>query len=358
MTYNLKNLNVSSLDFDNIKSSMTNFFEQQSDLKDLDFRNEASAVNLLLNMLATATAYNGVYAQYGFTNSFATTATVLESLLGIASNNSVLLKPVSSSFVNRTVNAIGVSLAEYSPFSARATNGSDIYFFNTEEISANTAKSINLYSGNEVVTYTNYDYTTQSCELPYSVDPNTINFYETNVSTGVVTKWTYVDKSATTTTSNNTHYTVVNGPKGYIVTNHFASSKTITTASTVTVKAVTSNGSLGNSATIFARSDTSFGTFDLPSGGYDLIGITEAKSSLLFKATGQERCVTIRDYKNAILSSGISGTNDESLITVQNGSYAGQVKVYVSNLGLIEQQQLMDYLAARTIAGIAVVYSL
>ena len=50
MTYQLTNLNVASLDFDDIKSSLISFLEQQSDLKDLDFRNEASSVNLLLNI--------------------------------------------------------------------------------------------------------------------------------------------------------------------------------------------------------------------------------------------------------------------------------------------------------------------
>ena len=55
MPYDLKKLNVASLDFDNIKSSLISFLEQQTDLKNLDFRNEASAVNLLLNILSNLT---------------------------------------------------------------------------------------------------------------------------------------------------------------------------------------------------------------------------------------------------------------------------------------------------------------
>lgn len=355
MTYNLKNLNVASLDFDEIKQSLTSFFEQQDELKNLDFRNEASSINMLLNMLSTVTAYNGIYAQFGFTNSFATTATMLESILGLAANTSVLIAPSLSAKTTRTITTT-TALEEYSSFNAKATNSSDIFFFNIESVPANTSKSITLYSGSETVFYTNYDYTTQACEVPYNVNPETIGFYETNVSTGVETKWTRVDKSSTTTTDNNTHFTVINGPRGYIVTNNFASARTITTSSKITIKTVISNGAVGNNSTIFARSNTTFGTTSVPIGGYNNISVAQARSALLFKATGQDRCVTLNDYKNAILSSGISGTNDSSKITVANGNLPGQVKVYVTNLLLDDQERLVEYLSSKAPLGISVIY--
>lgn len=355
MPYDLKKLNVASLDFDNIKSSLISFLEQQTDLKNLDFRNEASAVNLLLNILSTATAYNGVYAQYGYINSFATTATVLESLLGIASNNSVLLIPTNSAACTATITTSS-KLAEYSSFNARSVVNGDVFFFNTEEIAANSSKSIKLYSGSQVVSYKSYDYATQSCILPYGVNPETISFYETDITTNVTTKWTRTDKSNTAKSGNNTHYTVKNGSLGYVVTNNFASAKQITTASRVEIIAVIGNGSSGNSAVISPSSGTTINSITTPLGGYDLISINRARTSLLFKATGQSRCVTVRDYKNAILSSGIDGTNDESKITVSNGKYPGQVKVFVSGLSSNNSQQLIDNLSELTPAGITVVY--
>jgi len=357
MTYNINNLNVASLDFDDIKTSLIEFLEEQSDLSNLDFRNEASSVNLLLNILSTATAYNGVYAQYGFTNSFATTATVLESLLGIAANCSVTLAPTKSAVSNRTVNAInGTTLSPYTTFTSRATNGSDEFFFNVEQVNANSSKTIKIYSGLDVVTYTNYNYETQSCEIPYNVDPDTISFYETVINTNVTTQWTRVNKSSTAQTGNNTHFTVINGPRGYIVTNNSPSAKIITTASRVAVKAITSNGGVGNNAIISPATNTSFGTSELPSGGYDLISLAKAKSSVLFKTTGQERCVTADDYKNAILSSQITGTDNRDSITIQNGTYPGSVKIYVDNLGTAEQEALIDYLSDKVPVGIAIEY--
>lgn len=358
MTYKLNNLNVASLDFDNIKESLISFLEQQQDLKDLDFRNEASSVNLLLNILSTVTAYNGVYAQFGFVNSFATTTSLLESVLGIASNSSVLVAPTQSARSTRTVIASGATLADYSTFKARATNGADIFFFNTEEIPNKTAKIVTLFSGNEVLSFTNYNYDNQSCVLPANIDPATVNMYEKSTTSSTITKWTRVDKSATTTTGNNTHFTVVNGPNGYLVTNNFASSRKITTSSTVMINAIVSNGSIGNNATISSRSDTQFGTTPLPSDGYDTITVDSARSKLLFKATGQERCVTIQDFKNAIMSSGIEGTKSDSDITVANGSYPGQVKIYVNGLSTESAEKLMSYLSEKSIAGISLTYSL
>jgi hypothetical protein len=94
MSYQLKNLNVASLDFSDIRTSLIKFFKEQPDLADIDFENNASAANMLINILATATAYNGIYAQFGYVNSFATTTTLMQSILGIAANSSVLIAPV------------------------------------------------------------------------------------------------------------------------------------------------------------------------------------------------------------------------------------------------------------------------
>ena len=121
MTYQLKNLNVASLDFSDIRTSLIKFFKQQPDLADIDFENNASAANMLINILATATAYNGIYAQFGYVNSFATTTTLMQSILGIAANSSVLIAPVQGASTNRTVTAIGATLEDYATFLATTT---------------------------------------------------------------------------------------------------------------------------------------------------------------------------------------------------------------------------------------------
>lgn len=358
MTYQLKNLSVASLDFDDIKTSLISFLSKQPELADIDFANNASTANLLINLLSTVTAYNGVYAQFGYVNSFATTTTLLNSLLGIAANNSVLIAPVQGASTTRTITAVGATLQDYTTFQATTSSGAIAYFFNINSVPAGNAKTTTLYSGTQVVSYTNYDYDTQSCQLPYTVDPRTITFYESTTNSGVVNKWTRVDKSSTAATGNQNTFTVINGPQGYIVTNNFPTAKTLTTSSTVLIKAVLTNGTDSNNASITPRSDAQFNTTDLPTGGYNLIGVDRARYSLLFQATGQDRCVTISDYINAILGSGISGTESEDYITVVNDCcLPGTVNVYVENLSALNQTALMTYLNARKLAGIRLVYT-
>ena len=359
MTYQLQNLDVSSLDFDDIKTSLISFFKEQPDLADLDFDNNASTTNLLINILATVTAYNGVYSQFGYVNSFATTTTLLQSLLGIAANSSILIAPTQGSTTVGSISTSGVTLQAYSTFLATSTNGANLYFFNTDAVNPNTNTTLTLYSGSQAVNYTNYDYKTQSCQLPYSVDPRTIRFYTAPLNSSNVTSWTKVDRGARASTGNNTTFTVINGPEGYIVTNNLPSAQTITTASTVLIKAVVSNGAAANNSTLIQRPDVSFLSATTPSGGYDQISVPLARYKLLFNATGQDRCVTINDYVNAILSSGLDGTTDSSLITVQNDSNTpGLVKIYVSGLSASNQTALMQYLNTKAVAGINLIYSL
>ena len=67
---------------------------------------------------------------------------------------------------------------------------------------------------------------------------------------------------------------------------------------------------------------------------------------------------TISDYINAILGSGISGTESEDYITVVNDCcLPGAVNVYVENLSASNQTALMTYLNARKLAGIRLVYT-
>lgn len=356
MAYDLKQLNVASLDFTDIKNSLINFYKEQEDIGDLDYDNPASAISMLINILATATAYNGIYAQYGYLNSFSTTATTLNGLLGIASNSSVLLEPTKTASCTRTLTIAGTTLAAYTTFTAITTKGGQVYFYNKDSANSNTSKSIKLYSGN-VVTYTEYDYTTNSIEIPYTIDPETITFNVTDTNTNVTETWTEISNISKVSSSNNTHYCVLNGNQGYILTTNIPTAKNITTQYKVTITAIQSNGSSGNSATITAPSYVSFGTTELPSGGYDLLTVSQAKTKLKFKASSTERCVTIADYKNAILNSGISGTEDITKITVSS-SLLGEVKIYVTGLSVSLQNTLLTYLSDKIPAGITIKYSL
>jgi hypothetical protein len=357
MTYNLKSLNVASLDFENIMDSLTSFLEVQPGLTDISFRDEASTANLLLRTLATATAYNGVYAQFGFTESFLSTATLLESIVSIASNHSVLVPLTQSASVRVIAQSY---IREYEGFAATSTSGANLKFYPLDLVDGSLSPiETYLYSGSSVETYSNYDHVSQSIILPYNIDPNTISFYviPNSLDKSEKVKWTRVSKGNTTTSINNNFFTVTHGSNGYLVTNNFANAATVPTSESVLVRAIISNGKAGNGGTVVDPSGL-LSSIGSASGGYDTISVDTARAKVLFNANGQDRCVTLKDFEKAILSSSIGGTEDSTLITVRNGDTPGTVNVYVTGLSSDNQTLLIDYLQSRTIAGIGVVYAI
>ena len=354
MAYDITKLQVASLDYSYIVNSLINFLEVQPELTNIDFKNKASAANMIVNILATATAYNGIYTQMGLKESFLSTASLRESIVGIASNHSILLPLTQSAKATGTTT---FSLDAYTNFDATASDGSGLHFYNVEPVEASTEGTIvELYGGSSVITYTQWDFDTQSFLLPLTIDPNTISLYEIPDLTdlGTTIRWTKVSKSAKTTEDNQTIFTVINAANGYLVTTNLPNAKTIPTSSSVQIKCLTSVGAVGNGASI-SDPQSKFATLSTPSGGYDLLSVAVAKAKVLFSSAA-ERCVTLQDFKNAVIASGIEGTSDLDTVFVRNGDVPGTVNIYVTDLSADNQTTLIEYLTTKTTAGISLIY--
>lgn len=355
MGYNIKDLNISSLDYTDIVQSLITFLEKQPTLKDIDFRNTSSAANMLINILATATAYNGVYSYFGFNESFKSSAQNLESFAALASNESILLPFTQSASTQAAISTTAV-IPAYTGFSALGTDGSQCLFFNIAQIPIGSG-NYTLYAGTQSVLFTTYDVDSQSLLLPITVDPRTITFKTIDVISGTETIYTRVDRGEEATSSGN-YFTVINGPNGYLVTNNFVNSTSIDVNKKVEVAAVLSNGSSANNSTMYAVANSTIISQSTPSGGYNNLSVEQARSKILINGNGRKRWVTLNDLKYAIMSSGISGTDDENLITVANDSLPWTVKVYVTGLTASSQTDLTTYLQTIGPAGISINYSL
>ena len=68
------NLNVTELDFADIKNNLKNFLKQQSEFNDYDF--DGSGLNVLLDILAYNTHYNALNAHYSLNESFLDSAQI------------------------------------------------------------------------------------------------------------------------------------------------------------------------------------------------------------------------------------------------------------------------------------------
>lgn len=354
MTLNFKNLNVSSLDYSDIVDSLKSFLSSEPSLSELDYDNPASTVNMLINILATATAYNGVYAQFGYRESFLSTSNLIESIVGHASNSSVLLEVKKSASCTRNILVTGNTLESYTAFVANSPDGSEVLFFNLEKILPNTPSQVTLISGLAVRQYTDWDFDSQSMVLPLTVDPNSIKLYSVDTS-GNIIEWQKVDKTTLTQTTQY-YYTVLNTVNGYLVTTNLPESFNLTTDYTVYTKAILTNGYFGNQASIVPLSNTQFLTTAAPSGGYSELTVEYAKSKVKFLANATNRCVTINDYILAILNSGISGTENIDNIIVTNGTQPGTIKIYVNGLATSSANELITYLGSLSVAGTSLVY--
>jgi len=106
-----KRLNVTDLDFDNIKDNLKTFLSQQDQLTDYDF--EGSTMSVLLDVLAYNTHYNAVYANVLANEMFLDSADLRNSIVSHAKHVGYTPRSATSpvAFLNVTVNsAIGSTL--------------------------------------------------------------------------------------------------------------------------------------------------------------------------------------------------------------------------------------------------------
>jgi len=109
-------IHTSSLDFDNIKASIKEYLNGQTEFQDYDF--EGSGLSVLLDVLAFNTHQNALLANFGLNESFLTTAQTRSSMINHALNLGYV--PRSKSGAKATVN-LSVNLAGVSPKPATIT---------------------------------------------------------------------------------------------------------------------------------------------------------------------------------------------------------------------------------------------
>lgn len=135
------NLNVSELDFDEIKSSVKTFLSGQADFTDYNF--EGSALSLILDVLAYNTHYNAIYQNFAANETFLDSAIKRASVVSRAKE---LGYTPASAHAASTVIRLTISVTGTPPnpliipaetrFSARAVDGTTYSFITMADISA------------------------------------------------------------------------------------------------------------------------------------------------------------------------------------------------------------------------------
>ncbi|MAI17829.1 MAG: hypothetical protein CMH04_04130 [Marinovum sp.] len=105
VTVSKERLNVTSLDFDEIKTNLKTFLQSQPDLADYDF--EGSALSTIIDVLAYNTFYNSFNANVNMNEIFLDTAQVRNNVVSHSKSLGYVPRSITSSFaeIDVTVNA-------------------------------------------------------------------------------------------------------------------------------------------------------------------------------------------------------------------------------------------------------------
>ena len=98
-------LKITELDFDQIKTALKTYLSGQSEFQDYDFT--GSAMNILLDVLAYNTHYNGFYANMLASEMFLDSATLRSSIVSLAKHLGYVPSSKKGSTVNIDVTFTG-----------------------------------------------------------------------------------------------------------------------------------------------------------------------------------------------------------------------------------------------------------
>jgi len=314
------NLNVTELDFADIKNNLKNFLKQQTEFNDYDF--EGSGLNVLLDVLAYNTHYNALNAHYSLNESFLDSAQIRGNvvtrakLLGYtprsvlsprATVNIVVTKPNSGTIPTVLELTKGTKLntvvsGEEFQFvvlnTQQATLSGSTWTFNNVTLVEGTTRELKYRVDNDIENqkFQLSDYDADTSTLRVRVQAN-----EESTAFDVYTKF----ETLKGVDSTSKVYYLQENPSGYYevyfgdgVTGFKPTNNNIVTVDYVTTKGIESNG-----ANSFTMVDD-IGTFDniavslvtAAAGGAE----EETMESIRFNAPltfiSQNRAVTADDY--------------------------------------------------------------
>ena len=148
------NIQVTDLDFNNIKTNLKTFLQSQDVLKDYNY--EGSALNVLLDILAYNTQYNAYYTNMVANEMFLDTALLRSSVVSQSkilnyTPRSAIAPSATIKLQVGNVNTASLTLPKFTPFISEAIDGVTYSFVTSGAQTVNTNLTTNLI-GEENVT--------------------------------------------------------------------------------------------------------------------------------------------------------------------------------------------------------------
>ena len=313
-------LDISELDFENIKGSLKRFLSNQNEFKDYDF--EGSSLAILLDLLAYNTHYLAYNANFVANEMFLDTAqlrssvTSLAKLVGYTPNSA--RAPIAD--LKLVIND-GTGSSITIPAGTKFTSSIDDLTYSFVTVADKTvqpidgvytAQSLNVYEG----TYVSYNYTYDEQDIDQRflissdrVDTTTIKVVIQNsasdVTTNVYTKATSITELDGTSKvfflqeAENGQYEIYFGD-GVI-------GKKLDDGNIINVSYVVTNKTEANGATAFTLAGSISGFTDITvtvnssaQGGAEPESLQSIKKNTPDFYSSQDRAVTIEDYKSKV----------------------------------------------------------
>ena len=359
------NLNVTELDFADIKQNLKNFLKQQSEFNDYDF--DGSGLNVLLDVLAYNTHYNALNAHYSLNESFLDSAQIRGNVVTRAKLLGYTPRSVLSPRAQVDISVNVAAEVGTKPTILELTRGTKLntvvsgeefqYVVLETQQATLSAVTANTYQYNDVVIAegsirelkyrVDNDIENQKFQLSdYDADTSTLRVRvqsnEESSSFDVYTKF----ESLKDVNSTSKVYYLQENPSGYYevyfgdgVTGFKPSNNNI-----VTIDYITTQGKESNGANSFSMVDNIGGfsnitiTLDTAAiGGVD----AETMESIRFNAPltfiSQNRAVTADDY-SAIIKKEFSNIDSISTWGGEDNDPPDYGKVYIAIKPLLAEQ--------------------
>ena len=318
-------LNITELDFEEIKNNLRTYLAAQPEFTDYDFT--GSALNTLLDVLAYNTHYNALLANFQANEMFLDSAIKRGSIISLAKSLGYTPRSVTSAKANVDITVtknvtVGstLSLLKSMKFSTTTNNVTYIFNVNTTKTVTETSgefifQDIELIEGNRLSnTFTiTADTVSGPLIIPIeNVDVSTIEIYVQN-SIGDLTSYAYnkVDTVVDVTPTSKVFW-VEEGVDGYykILFGDDIIGKQLVAGNIVTVSYLASKGSAPNGAqnfiivgTIAGETQVQVTTNTAAAGGTE----KETVASIKFNApkfnASRNRAVTAKDYQTLVKNS-------------------------------------------------------
>ena len=311
-------LDISELDFENIKSSLKRFLSNQTQFKDYDF--EGSSMAVLLDLLAYNTHYLAYNANFVANEMFMDTAQLRSSVASLAklvgyTPNSARAPIADLKLVINDATGSTVTIPAGTKFSSSIDGLTYTFVTIGDHVvqpvdGVYTAQSLNVYEG----TYVSYNYTNDSTDIDQRflipsdrADSTTIKVAVQNSASDVTTATYTKATSITELNGDSKVYFLQEAEDGQyeIYFGDGVIGKKLADGNIISISYVVTNKTEANGATSFSLSGSISGFTDVTitvnssaQGGAEPESLQSIKTSSANFYASQDRAVTVEDYKS------------------------------------------------------------